>query len=88
MGLTDMNGILSQLIDDIQVVLEHIRVLVIFDRDVLCYGCREGEAVSFAKGQEEDVASHSVSARKVMGIRRGVYTKPPFLVVQYYSQRC
>jgi hypothetical protein len=50
MGLADLDGISPQRIDDLQVLLEHIRVLVILGGDVLLDGGGEGEAGGLAEG--------------------------------------
>lgn len=56
MRLPHIHSISPQSIDDLQVLLEHIRVLVIFGGDVLLDGSGKGEAVGLAEGQEEDIA--------------------------------
>jgi len=57
MWLFDIYSISSQIVNDSQVLLEHIRVLVISGRDILLYGGRKGYAMSFAKGQREDITT-------------------------------
>lgn len=71
MRLPDVDGISPQVIDDLQVLLEHVGVLVIFGGDVLFYGGGEGEAVSLAKGQEEDIAGGGERVGLVLGYGRG-----------------
>lgn len=56
MRFAHMHRISSQGIDDLKVLLEHVRVLLIFAGDVLFNCGREGEAVRFAEREEEDVA--------------------------------
>jgi hypothetical protein len=56
MGLGNLDGVLPQGVDDLQVLLKHVRVLVILARDVLFDGGREGEGRRLAEGQAEEVA--------------------------------
>lgn len=61
MGLSDLNGVLPQGIDYRQVLLEHVRVLVILAGYVLLDGSRECEGRGLAKGQAEKVAGRGFS---------------------------
>ncbi len=56
MGFADVDCFAAQAVDDLEVLLEHIGVLVIFAGDILPDGVGEDEAVGFAEGEEEDVA--------------------------------
>ena len=56
MWFSHIHRISPQGIDHLQVLLEHIWVLVIFARDVLSDRGRQGEGIRLAKGQEEDIA--------------------------------
>jgi len=56
MGFADMHGIPPQGIDDAEVLLEHVRMLVIFVGDVPLDGIGEGKAAGLAEGQAEDIA--------------------------------
>lgn len=56
MGLGDLDGVPPQGVDHLQVLLEHVRMLVILAGDVLLDGCREGERRGLAKGQAKEVA--------------------------------
>jgi hypothetical protein len=55
-GFGDLDGVPSEGVDDLQVLLEHVRVLVILAADVLLDGSREGEGRRLAEGQAEEVA--------------------------------
>jgi hypothetical protein len=55
-GLGDLDGVPPQGVDHLQVLLEHVRMLVILAGDVLPDGCREGERRGLAKGQAKEVA--------------------------------
>jgi hypothetical protein len=50
MRLPHIDGISAQIIDDLKVILEHIRVLVIFGIDILAYRGCEGEVCRFTEG--------------------------------------
>jgi hypothetical protein len=56
MRLGDLDGVFPQGVDHLQVLLKHIRVLVILAGDVLLDGGREGERRRLAEGQTEKVA--------------------------------
>jgi hypothetical protein len=51
----------AQLLDGLEIVGEHVWMLVIFGRDVLLDGLGEVDRVRPAKRQKEDVAVHRVS---------------------------
>lgn len=55
-----VDSILSETIDDLKVLLEHVWMLVIFAGDVLLDGIGKINAVGFAKGQREDVGAKRV----------------------------
>lgn len=56
MRFADLDGIPPQGINDLQVLLEHVWVLIILAGDVLLDGSREGEGGGLAEGQAEEVA--------------------------------
>lgn len=56
MGFADVDCLATQTVDDLEVLLEHVRMLVIFTGDILPDGVGEDEAVGFSEGEEEDVA--------------------------------
>lgn len=64
MRLADVDGILSQRVDGVQVVPEHVRVLVILRRDVLPHRRRQRQLRAPAEGQGEDVALHVAAESK------------------------
>lgn len=55
MRLSHIDRISPQRINNLKVLLEHIRVLVIFAGDVLLYCCRELNVVRFTEWEEEDI---------------------------------
>lgn len=57
MSFSDVDGIAAEGIDDLEVMSEHIRVLVIFGGDVLLDRVREGSMRRLAKGYGEDVVA-------------------------------
>lgn len=58
-----MNGGMSQVIDCVQITLEHVRVLVILRRDILLERAVKGNMVGTAEGQLQKIsACHSACA--------------------------
>lgn len=60
MRLAHIDGIASQVVDDFEVMTEHVRVLVILGVDVMADGIGEGQRVGLAERQRENVASSGV----------------------------
>ena len=56
MWLLCVDGRGAQLLDGLQVLSEHVRMLVILGRDVLLDGIGEGDRMRAAKREEEDVS--------------------------------
>jgi hypothetical protein len=52
-----MNCIPSQGINHFKILLEHIRVLIIFARNILLYSGRQGDTVRLAKWEGENIAT-------------------------------
>lgn len=55
MRLQTRNRIRPQAINDRQVLLEHVRVLVVFIRDVLLQRFGQGDRMRAAEGEGEDI---------------------------------
>lgn len=73
MGFQSMNGGMSQVIDCLQVTLEHVRVLVILGRDILLECRVKGDMVGTAEGQLQKIsACHSAcDGREVVASQNG-----------------
>ena len=56
MRFPDVDRITAKRINDLKVMLEHVRVLVIFGVDVLPYRRSERKVCRLAKGERKDVA--------------------------------
>lgn len=56
MRFADVDCLSAQTVNDLEVLLKHVRVLVIFAGDIFPDGVGEDEAVGFAEGEKEDVA--------------------------------
>lgn len=66
-----MNGAMSQMIDCVQVTLEHVRVLVILSRDILLERAVKGDMVGTAEGQLQKIsACHSACDGREVGARQ------------------
>lgn len=63
MRLADVDRIAAESVDHLEIMAEHIRVLVIFRRDILPEGSGEGDVRRLAERQRELVAAgvHDVS---------------------------
>lgn len=59
MRFSDVYGIATKCINDLEVMLEHIRVLVIFGVDILPYRRSKRELGRLAKGEIEDTSGES-----------------------------
>ena len=55
MRFADIDSVATEGIDDLEVLAEHVRVLVILDANVLFDGGREGEVHALPEGQGEDI---------------------------------
>lgn len=56
MRFLNIYRVLAQSVDELEILREHIRVLVIFARDVLLDGGGQAESMSFPKRQEKNIA--------------------------------
>lgn len=56
MRFPDVDRISTKRVNNLEVMLKHVRVLVIFGVDVLSYRRGEGKVCRLAKGERKDVA--------------------------------
>lgn len=63
MRFLNIDSFIPQAIDDHKIVCEHVRVLVIFGRDVLGEGIGQGQSVGATKWNLEDVSGMKISRR-------------------------
>ena len=66
--LSNIDGIASKIIDRLEIILEHIRVLVVFRVDVVSDHGREGELRAPPKGEGQYVADSLVSKDLIMNL--------------------
>jgi hypothetical protein len=60
MGLLDIDRLISQTVDDQEIIREHIRSLVIFGRNVLCDRIGQGDGMGAPKWNLEDIAKQGL----------------------------
>jgi hypothetical protein len=61
MRLLDIDRLISQTVDDQEIICEHIRSLVIFGRDVLSDRIGQGDGVGVPKWNLKDIAKEHIS---------------------------
>lgn len=64
MWLFHIHRISSKVVNDFQVLLEHIRVLVIFAGDILLNGGRKGNAMGTAKRQGQYIPKYMLAHKE------------------------